>query len=230
MNAILEAITSIWESFDIQISRQLGIIWSNVSWRKGNFSVDCGHIDKCFPAKDTGLTFPLPITFTEEASGKTAIRRSRLLKSQSVRKSKWPKFKKKKIDFLLTQHGEPCWVGMKKYAIVKLKQLAFFHFPVPVSYNGSNNSSVNNSGLNFNSWELKREKSSTIRSLGWFLLSLLTLINGRAYGSLVFSMANTLSASLKLHPSHSSTSNIRQIAPEQCVFLKAINGRWEVTI
>ena len=71
----------------------------------------------------------------------------------------------------------------------------------------------------------KRKNSWAIRSLGWFFLSLLTLINEKAYGSLVFSMANTLSASLKLHPSHSFTSNIRQIAPEQCVFLKAINGQ-----
>ncbi len=32
-------------------------------------------------------------------------------KSQSVRKSKWPK--SQKIDFLLTKHGEPCWVHTK---------------------------------------------------------------------------------------------------------------------
>ena len=33
------------------------------------------------------------------------------VKSQSLRKSKWPKCQK--IDFLLSKHGEPCWVGMK---------------------------------------------------------------------------------------------------------------------
>ncbi len=29
------------------------------------------------------------------------------IKSQSVRKSKWPK--SQKVDFLLIKHGEPCW-------------------------------------------------------------------------------------------------------------------------
>ncbi len=38
--------------------------------------------------------------------------------SQSVRKSKWAKFQK--VDFLLTEHGEPCWVGMKLESVLQV--------------------------------------------------------------------------------------------------------------